>query len=119
MPRAELERTSGMKSSALAEVIAGRSIPHADNRGRLFAAAVRRATDQLRSWGLPVPRHKLGRLHAYLTARSEQIAPRTCGTCGSPLLQHQATYCDRACKQRSYRARSAELARLSGLTYSA
>jgi hypothetical protein len=105
VPRHLLRKRTRMSDSALAEVLAGRSRPHPGNARMLKRIAARLSTAQLQAWRLPVPRHQLGRLHAYLDARAEHRATPLCPVCGTLVLNPRARYCGRACKQKAYRRR--------------
>jgi hypothetical protein len=103
LSRDELRKRTGMSDSALAEILAGRSRPHPGTARTLKRIAARHAKAQLEAWSLEVPRHQLGRLHAYLEARSARMVTPLCPVCGALVLQPRATYCGTACKQKAYR----------------
>jgi hypothetical protein len=111
VPRDELRRRARMSNSALADTLAGRSRPRPRNTQTLKRLAVRHAKAQLEAWKLPVPRHRLGSLHAYLEARAERKTTPLCPVCGTLVVLPRATYCGTACKQKAYRTR-----RVSGAT---
>jgi hypothetical protein len=107
LPGGELAQRARMGKSAIAEILAGRSRPHASNARRLKRIAARHATAQLEAWRLPVPGHQLGRLHAYLEARVDHHPISLCPVCRTLVLQPRARYCGTACKQKAYRRRGA------------
>jgi hypothetical protein len=105
LPREQLRTRARMSNSALAEILAGRSRPHPGNAQNLKRVAARHAKAQLEAWKLPVPKHQLGRLHAYLEARAAHQELPACPVCGTVVVQPRATYCETACKQKAYRRR--------------
>jgi hypothetical protein len=107
--RAALKSRTRMSDSAPAEILAGRSRPHPRNAKSLKRVAARHARAQLEAWKLAVPKHQLGRLHAYLENRSEHLATPLCPVCGTLVPKPSATYCGRAYKQKGYRRRVAPM----------
>lgn len=92
---------TGLSTSAISDLIAGRTRPQPTTRRRLSALAHEHARHELLKAGIDPPKDKLAQIYAYLRDRSTPL----CGSCGAPIT-HRGTFCSTACRQAAYRSRS-------------
>jgi len=96
-----ISKRTGLSSSAVTEIVAGRSRPHQRNKQRLTGLAERHAAHELGRARALAPKNQLARIYAYL---SLEVAPPGCATCGAEIAS-RSTYCSAACRQKAYVSR--------------
>ena len=104
--QAELRRRTGLSTSALAEILAGRARPHAANRKSLLASAQRHAVAEIKRAGGRAPSNRLAAMHVFTGMLASRTVSMRCAGCGLPITRPRATYCSSACRQKGYRTRA-------------